>query len=242
MTGQHRPGNLWNARVLPVAPYAMRGVIWYQGESNSNPVERAKQYDYLFSTLIREWRTLWGEEFPFYWVQLADFREESAFEESSSWALVREAQTRTANTMPKTGQAVIIDLGEGKDIHPTEKEEVGRRLARWALSRDYGFTDLPARSPEFESWKQVDNKVFVDFKFTGDGLKTFDTNTVKGFVVRDSDGQWHVVDGRVYQKHSVVITVSPDVDITAVRYAWADNPICNLYSLDGLPVTPFRSD
>ena len=242
MTGQKRPGNLWNARVLPIAPYTMRGVIWYQGEANSHPSERAAQYHHLFSTLIREWRKLWGEEFPFYWVQLADFREESEFEEEHGWAFLREAQTRTMNTVPNTGQAVTIDLGEGKDIHPREKEEVGRRLARWALNRDYGFTDLPARSPEFESWTQEDSRVIVDFKYTGSGLKTFDTEAAKGFVVRRSDGHWQVVEGKVYRDHSILIELAPGIEITAVRYAWANNPIRNLYSQDGLPVTPFRSD
>ena len=242
MTGQHRPGNLWNARVLPIAPYTLRGVIWYQGEANSESPERATQYHHLFSTLIQEWRKLWGEDFPFYWVQLADFGEESAFDEKYSWAFLREAQTRTMNSVPNTGQAVIIDLGEGRDIHPLEKEEVGRRLARWALSRDYGFMDLPARSPEFEFWKQEDNKVIVDFKFTGGGLKPFDTESVKGFVVRRADGKWLVTEGKVYQDHSVLIEVAPDIEITAVRYAWANNPICNLYSKNGLPVTPFRTD
>lgn len=241
MTAQHRPGNLWNARVLPVVPYSIRGVIWYQGESNAN-TGRALQYRTLFPTLIREWRTAWDTEFPFYWVQLADFRNESAFSAEDSWPVLREAQTLTLQTVPQTGQAVIIDLGEGKDIHPRHKEEVGRRLARWALNRDYGFADLVCRSPEFSSFSQEGDRIVVKFDYTGSSLRAFDTKEVKGFAVKTEEGDWQLVGGRVTAKDTVEITLPTDVPVTALRYAWADNPVCNLFSKEGLPATPFRTD
>ncbi|MEX0326556.1 MAG: sialate O-acetylesterase [Puniceicoccaceae bacterium] len=242
MVCQHRPGNLWNARTLPVAPYTMRGVIWYQGEANGGTVDRATQYHHLFSTMIGEWRQLWGEEFPFYFVQLADYRKESVFAPNETWPLLRESQTRTMETVPNTGQAVIIDIGEGKDIHPQEKEEVGRRLARWALNKDYGYTGLAHRAPEFKAWTQDGETVVVDFNYTGEGLRAFETHSVKGFVVRSEDSHWHVVEGKVARKHSVELKLPMAMTVTAVRYAWANNPVCNLFSLDGLPVTPFRTD
>jgi sialate O-acetylesterase len=241
MTSQVRPGNLWNARLLPIAPVSMRGVIWYQGEGNRHTVERAKQYHHLFSTMITEWRRLWGEEFPFYFVQLADYLKESNFDPNETIPFVRESQTKTLHSVPNTGQAVIIDIGEGKDIHPQEKEEVGLRLARWALNKDYGFKNLAHRSPEFASWEQQGDTVVVKFKYTRDGLRAFDTHAVHGFVVRSDDGKWHVVEGKIRRMHKVDLNVT-GLKVTAVRYAWANNPVCNLFSEDGLPVTPFRTD
>jgi sialate O-acetylesterase len=239
MTGQHRPGNLWNARVLPVAPFSVRGVIWYQGESNAG---RAHEYQHLFSTLIHEWRTAWGAELPFYWVQLADFRAESVFSEEDTWPLLREAQTLTMHALPHTGQAVIIDVGEGRDIHPRQKETVARRLARWALNRDYGFSDLACRSPELASWRQQGDRVVLRFDHVGGGLRAFDTAEVTGFVVRTGNSGWQVVSGKVTDKDLVELELEDDEPVTAVRYAWADNPVRNLFSHEGLPVTPFRTD
>ena len=242
MIGQHRPGNLWNGRLLPIAPYTCRGVIWYQGEANAHSIERALQYEHLFSTLIREWRGLWQEDFPFYWVQLADFREESEFSENETWAYLRHSQTRVLNTVENTGQAVITDLGEGKDIHPRHKEEVGRRLARWALNRDYGYTGLSCRSPEVAGWVQEGSELVVSFNHTGSGLRVFDTNEVTGFAIRDANGQWRTVTGRVKGKDKVTLEVGADTEVQAVAYAWANNPIANLFTVEDLPVTPFRTD
>ncbi len=242
MIGQHRPANLWNARVLPIAPIAMRGTIWYQGESNASSIERAIQYEHLFSTLITEWRKLWNYNFPFYFVQLADFRDESLFGEEESWPYLRNSQTNVMQKMLSTGQAVITDIGENKDIHPKQKEEVGRRLARWALNRDYGYAELNYRSPEIAGWQQVDAKVVVDFDFTGSGLRPFDTSEIQGFAVKSSDGQWFAVEGMLEDERSVALTVPEGMKVEAVAYAWANNPICNLFTNEGLPVTPFRTD
>ncbi|MGC9452766.1 MAG: sialate O-acetylesterase [Oceanipulchritudo sp.] len=241
MYAQHRPGNLWNGRVLPIVPFTIRGTIWYQGENNANTA-RGGEYKTLFPTLIRAWRKAWNEEFPFYWVQLADFKEESSFSPDDNWPLLREAQTHTLNTVPATGQAVIIDLGEGRDIHPRQKEEVGRRLARWALNRDYGFTQLACRSPEFDSFSQEGDRLVVKFNYTGSGLRAFDTKAVKGFAVQTGDGEWISPEGRVVAEDTVELVLPEEVSATALRYAWADNPVCNLFSYEGLPATPFRTD
>ena len=239
MICQHRPANLWNARILPIAPYSIRGVIWYQGEANAS---RGEEYKTLFPTLIREWRQAWNSDFPFYFVQLADFREEKWFSTGDTWPYLREAQTYTLHNVPNTGQAVIIDIGEGKDIHPRQKEEVGRRLVRWALARDYGFADLAFRSPEYASHQQEGSKLLVKFNYTGSGLRALDTALVKGFVIRDTEGVWHETMGRVISETEVELELPAETTVTALRYAWADNPICNLFSYEGLPATPFRTD
>lgn len=238
MVGQHRPGNLWNARVLPLVPYAMRGVIWYQGESNSS---RWQQYRELFGTLIEEWRAAWGEELPFYWAQLADFREEAPFSETDTWPYLRETQTQVMKDLPRTGQAVIIDVGEGKDIHPRDKMTVGRRLARWALNKDYGYASVTDRSPELKSWRQEGDKAVLQFEHCGSGLRALETNTLEGFVVRRG-GAWSTVVGRVSEAEEVSLELGSTEPVEAIRYAWADNPPCNLFTSEGLPVTPFRTD
>jgi sialate O-acetylesterase len=238
MVGQHRPGNLWNARVLPVVPYAIRGVIWYQGESNSS---RWNQYRELFGTLIQEWRAAWGEEFPFYWAQLADFRTEAVFSETDTWPYLREAQTLVMEDLPQTGQAVLIDVGEGKDIHPRDKLTVGRRLARWALHKDYGFGSVFHRSPQLRAWRQEGDRVILEFAHTGTGLRALETNELVGFVVQRG-GQWSTVSGRISEVDQVTLQLQGTEPVEAVRYAWADNPPCNLFSMEGLPVTPFRTD
>ncbi|MEZ6092459.1 MAG: sialate O-acetylesterase, partial [Pirellulaceae bacterium] len=135
MTGQHRPGNLYCGVLNPIIGYGIRGAIWYQGESNAS---RAYQYRDLFPLMIKSWREEWKQgDFPFYWVQLADFKNEVQQPGDSDWAELREAQTMTMDRLPNTGEAVIIDIGEGRDIHPRNKQDVALRLARWALANEY---------------------------------------------------------------------------------------------------------
>src|SRR5262249_35142339 len=151
-----RPANLYHARVEPIMPYAIRGAIWYQGESNA---DRAYQYRDMFPLMISSWREDWKEgDFPFYWVQLADFKEEKPQPSESDWAELREAQTMTQDRLSHSGQAVIIDIGEGADIHPRNKLEVGRRLARLALANDYG-KNIVAKSPRYDSMQKQDGKI-----------------------------------------------------------------------------------
>ena len=238
LSGNQRPGNIFAGVLHPTIGYGIRGVIWYQGESNAS---RAQAYGDLFPFLIEHWRSEWEQgDFPFYWVQLADFRDEPDVPGESAWAELREAQTRTLS-LPNTGQAVIIDLGEGNNIHPRNKHDVAARLARWALARDYGY-DLNYRSPEFASGQGVDSRFKIDFDCFGSRLRTLDTDTVKGFAICGEDREWRWAEARLVDGNTVEVWHEAIPEPVAVRYAWSDNPEGNLFSEDGLPVTPFRTD
>lgn len=238
-TGNQRPANIYNGVLLPTIGYTMRGVIWYQGESNAS---RAYQYRDLFPLMIQTWRDQWGQgDFPFYWVQLADFRNETDQPAASDWAELREAQTMTMARLPQTGQAVIVDVGEGRDIHPRNKQIVANRLARWALAKDYGY-DIVHQSPTYSKVDFDGNQATVEFDHVGKGLYTFDVNEPIGFAIAGDDQVFHPASAKLSGKDKVVLG-SPEVaNPVAVRYAWADNPICNVQSRDGLPMTPFRTD
>lgn len=239
MVTQHRPGNLFQGRVEPIMPYAIRGVIWYQGESNAS---RAYQYRNLFPLMIQNWRDAWGQgDFPFYWVQLADFKDVVDGPSQSDWAELREAQTMTIDALPNTGQAVIIDLGEADDIHPRNKLEVGKRLARLALAHDYGI-EIPAHSPRYESLEIQDGKAIVTFGTDGGKLRTVDGRELKGFTIAGEDQQWHAAQAKLDGDQRVIVWSNQVASPVAVRYAWADNPVCNLFNTAGLPATPFRTD
>jgi sialate O-acetylesterase len=238
LTGNSRPGNIFAGIVHPTLGYGIKGVIWYQGESNAT---RAYEYATLFPFMIEQWRKEWGQgDFPFYWVQLADFKAEKALPGDSTWAELRETQTKTLG-LPNTGQAVIIDLGEGRDIHPRNKRDVASRLVRWALVRDYGMK-LPYRSPEYKGVKFNGEKAVVTIDCFGGALKAFDVVEARGFAVCGADRIWHWAKGTVLGADQVEVWSDEEANPVAVRYAWADNPVCNLYSADGLPVTPFRTD
>jgi sialate O-acetylesterase len=237
-SGNQRPGNIFAGVVHPTLGYGIKGVIWYQGESNA---ARAYEYRMLFPFLIEQWRKEWGQgDFPFYWAQLADHKPEKSTPGESEWAELREAQTKTLK-LPNTGQAVIIDIGEGKDIHPKNKADVAARLVRWALVKDYGMK-LPYRSPEFKSVAFNGNVAKVTLDCFGGSLRPFDVQEARGFVVCGADKVWHPATGKIVGGSEIEVT-SPEVaSPVAVRYAWADNPVCNLFSDAGLPVTPFRTD
>jgi sialate O-acetylesterase len=239
LAGNHRPANLYHARLGPVLGFAIRGAIWYQGESNAG---RAYQYRDMFPLMIQNWREDWGQgEFPFYWVQLADFMAEKPEPGDSAWAELREAQTMTQDRLPNTGQAVIIDIGEGADIHPRNKLEVGKRLARWALARNYG-RDIVCQSPRYESMTTEGDAIVLKFKDVGDGLRTVDSGEVKGFAIAGEDRKWVWAEAKITVPDQVTVRTFAVPKPVAVRYAWADNPVCNLYNKVGLPVTPFRTD
>ena len=238
LAGQQRAGNLFAGVLNPTIGYGIKGVVWYQGESNA---PTAHEYASLFPFLIEQWRKEWGQgDFPFYWVQLANYLAQKPVPGESTWAELRESQTKTMQ-LKNTGQAVIIDLGEGKDIHPKNKQDVAARLVRWALVKDYGMK-LPYRSPEFKKLTVDGNKATVTLDCFGSKLRPFGVDEVKGFAVCGSDKVWHWATGAVVGNNDVVVS-SPEVAAPiAVRYAWADNPVCNLYSAADLPVTPFRTD
>lgn len=238
LTGNARPGNIYNGKLFPTLPYGIKGVIWYQGESNAS---RAYEYLDLFPFMIEQWRKEWAQgDFPFYWVQLADFRPEMPTPGDSTWAELREAQTKTMR-LANTGQAVITDLGEARDIHPRNKQDVAARLVRWALVKDYGLT-FPYRSPELKSMQINGGKAVVTIDCFGSYLRPFDVEEARGFAICGEDKVWRWAKGKILGRDKVEVW-SDEVPVpVAVRYAWADNPVCNLFSNDGLPVTPFRTD
>ncbi len=239
MAGNHRPGNIYNGVLHPTIGYGIQGVIWYQGESNAS---RAYQYRDLFPLMINHWREEWGEgNFPFYYVQLADFLAETEQPEESAWAELREAQTMTMDLVENTGQAVIIDVGEGRDIHPRDKKTVADRLARWALGRDYG-KDIAYQSPTYRSMQKEGNRIVLTFDHSRSGLYSFDTADPVGFAIAGEDKNFVWAEAKIIDNNRVEVWSDSVSDPVAVRYAWANNPVCNLYSREGLPVTPFRTD
>ncbi|WP_133795203.1 sialate O-acetylesterase [Prosthecobacter fusiformis] len=239
LKGNARPGNIYNGVLLPTIGYGIKGVIWYQGETNAG---RGYEYSYLFPLMIEHWRQEWKQgDFPFYWVQLADFMGEVSTPEESSWAELRESQTKTQAAIKNGGQAVIIDLGDSNDIHPKNKRDVAERLARHALVNDYGFK-LPSRSPEYKSVAIEGSKAVVTLDNFGSSLRTVDVSEVKGFAICGEDRKWVWATAKIIGRDKVEVSAAEVAKPVAVRYAWANNPVCNLYSVDGLPVTPFRTD
>jgi sialate O-acetylesterase len=238
LSGNSRPGNIFAGVVHPTLGYGIKGVIWYQGESNAGT---AYEHATLFPFLIEQWRKEWGQgDFSFYWVQLADFKAEKTSPGESDWAELRETQTKTMK-LPNTGQAVIIDLGEARDIHPRNKYEVASRLVRWALVKDYGLT-FPYRSPELKMAMFNERSATVTLDCFGSSLRAFDVLDVRGFAICGADKVWHWATAKIVAPNRVEVTSDKVSSPIAVRYAWADNPVCNLYSAEGLPVTPFRTD
>ncbi len=239
MAGNHRPANIYNGVLKSHLGYGIRGAIWYQGESNAG---RAYQYRELFPLMISNWRQEWGQgDFPFYWVQLADFQAEQPEPAESSWAELREAQTMTMSKLAYTGEAVIIDIGEGKDIHPKNKVDVGRRLARWALANEYGVA-VPFHSPQYKSMEKQDGKAVLTFDHVDGGWRPFDVNNPRGFAIAGDDKKFVWADAKLLPDGRIEISSSAVADPASVRYAWADNPVCNMFSAAGLPLTPFRTD
>jgi sialate O-acetylesterase len=239
LRGNARPGNIYNGVLLPTIGYGIKGSIWYQGESNAG---RAYEYASLFPLMISHWREEWKQgDFPFYWVQLADYQAEKPEPGDSAWAELRESQTKTQSAIKNGGQAVIIDLGEANDIHPKNKRDVAERLARLALVNDYGFK-LPSRSPEFKSIAITGNKALVTLDTFGGSLRTVDVNEVKGLAICGEDKKWVWATGKIVGNDKLEVSAASVAKPIAVRYAWSDNPVANLFSKDGLPVTPFRSD
>lgn len=240
MTGNSRPGNIYNGVLKSHLGYGIKGAIWYQGESNAG---RAYQYRDLFPLMIQTWRKEWNQDnFPFYWVQLADFYPEKPQPDDSSWAELREAQTMTMARLPRTGEAVIIDIGEGKDIHPKNKVDVARRLARWALAKDYNVS-VPYHSPQYKSVEWKGNKMILSFNYVDGGWRPFDVNEPRGFSIAGEDGKFVWANAAIRKEDNTVEVWADSVPApVSVRYGWADNPIVNMYNNAGLPLTPFRTD
>ncbi|MBN2105516.1 beta galactosidase jelly roll domain-containing protein [bacterium] len=233
------PSLLFNGMVHPIIPYAMQGVIWYQGENNAG---RAYQYRVLFPLMIRDWREQWNEDFPFLFVQLANYMAPSDTPAGSDWAELREAQLMALDEK-NTAMAVTIDIGEAGDIHPRNKQDVGHRLALAARKIVYG-EDVVYSGPVYESMKTKKDAVQIQFKHAGSGLAVKDRyGYLKGFTIAGQDSVFHWAKAEITGKDNVRVW-HPDIKMPiSVRYGWAANPHdVNLYNKEGLPASPFRTD
>ncbi|MDB5002518.1 MAG: 9-O-acetylesterase [Mucilaginibacter sp.] len=231
----NRPTLIYNAMINPILPYTIKGVIWYQGESNA---DRATQYRWLFPLLINDWRQNWGEgNFPFYFAQIANY---AATDQppAADWPALRQAQLSTLS-IPNTGMAVTIDIGDANRIHPQNKQETGRRLALIARAKTYG-EKIPYSGPIYKSQVINGNKIELEFTHTDNGLIA-KGDTLKGFTIAGSDKKFHPA-WAIISGNKVVVNSGDVANPVAVRYAWANNPSCNLYNGANLPASPFRTD
>lgn len=234
------PTLLFNGMLNPIIPYGIKGAIWYQGESNA---DRAKQYQRVFPEMINDWRTHWNQkELSFYFVSLANFMEPTKQPSESAWAELREAQTMTL-ALPKTGMALAIDLGLADNIHPTNKQDVGKRLALSALKTTYG-EDIVYSGPMYQSVKFDGNKATVSFTETGSGLVSKNKyGYVNCFSIAGADHKFVWAKATITGNNTVVVSSDEVENPVAVRFAWANNPDdLNLYNKEGLPTNPFRTD
>lgn len=232
---QDQPAALYNGMIAPLLPYPIKGAIWYQGESNAS---RAQQYATLFPNLIKDWRKQWGgDDFPFLFVQLANFNSGGPVDQ---WAYLREAQNK-ALELANTGMAVTIDIGNPDDIHPRNKQDVGARLAQAAQAVAYGDASV-FTGPMYESMRVAGDSVVVTFKEVGSGLMKLPDEEVMGFTIAEEGKPFVEAIAKIVGPNEVSV-YAPEVNQPmAVRYGWASNPTVNLYSEDGLPVSPFRTD
>ena len=251
------PTVLYNAMIRPLAPFAIKGAIWYQGESNA---QKAYRYRDLMPSMILDWRALWGYDFPFYITQLAGYKKVAGVPGDDDWAELREAQEMATEMLDRCGMACIIDLGEAEDIHPVRKREVGERLARLALANDYGRR-LVTTGPRYESFRIAGRSIVVRFTDVAGGLRVIpsgdfagdrygsrgekvekaESGVLSGFQIAGPDRVWHWADARI-EGDTVVVSSADVPHPVAVRYAWSANPVCNLFNAEGLPAWPFRTD
>lgn len=229
---------IYNAMIAPLVPYAIRGALWYQGESNAG---RAYEYRHSFPLMIEDWRKRWGEDFPFYFVQLSSYGDAQNSNQGSPWAELREAQTLTLR-LPNTGMAVTTDIGDPHDIHPRNKQDVGKRLAANALKFVYGQNVLHS-GPMFESVRFENDRAVLSFKYVGGGLTVKDKyGYLKGFEVAGPDRVFHYAKADI-EGDRVVLRHPKGQKPASVRYAWADAPEdANLFNAEGFPACPFRTD
>ena len=235
------PTLLWNAMIHPVTPFPIAGVLWYQGESNASTPEDAAAYRDLFPAMIQGWRQAWGrDDLPFYWVQLANFMTPPAHaEDTGTWPLLRESQS-AALALSRTAEALAIDVGEADDIHPRDKQTVGRRLARAARRDVYGEHGLAVSGPRYRDHTVRGDEVVLAFEHAH-GLATRDGAPPAGFALRGADGPWVWADARI-DRETVIVWSDAVRQPVAVRYAWANNPDrAALVNGAGLPASPFRA-
>ncbi|MBN2092824.1 sialate O-acetylesterase [candidate division KSB1 bacterium] len=234
-----KPMGLFNAMIAPLLNYPIKGVIWYQGESNAG---RPIEYRTLFPALIQDWRNHWqiGDS-PFLFVQLPNFMEAKAQPSESNWALLREAQLKTLS-VPNTAMAVAIDIGEWNDVHPLNKKDVGKRLALAAQRIAYNNKQVVYSGPMYKSMKIDGNKIILTFTNIGSGLAAKGGQELKGFAISGVDKKFIWAQAKI-DGDKIIVWSDKIVNPVAVRYAWADNPEgANLYNIEGLPASPFRTD
>lgn len=233
----YSPTGLYNGMILPIVPYGIRGAIWYQGESNA---WRAYQYRTLLPAMIKNWRQTWNQgDFPFLLVQLANWKAVEPEPKENDWAELREAQLMTLS-VPNTGMAVTTDIGDANNIHPTNKQDVGKRLALWALAKTYK-KDVVYSGPLYKYMEIEGNKAILHFDHVGGGLVAKGGEPLKGFAIASQDKKFVWGDAKI-EGDTVVVSSDKVAEPAAVRYAWAINPICNLYNKEELPASPFRTD
>jgi sialate O-acetylesterase len=240
ISAQDQPAALFNGMIAPFTRCGIRGVLWYQGESNADHPEG---YEKLLSNLIADWRNHWGlGDVPFLIAQLPNYMDVDYLPAESNWALIREAEMKSARTVPNTGLGINIDLGEWNDIHPGNKQPVGERLALQAMRISYGDHDLVASGPVFRAQEIKDGKIILSFDDVGGGLVSSNGEPLAHFAIAGADKhfQWATA---VIKGDQVVVSRGDVPDPRYVRYAWADNPdFANLANRDGLPAAPFRTD
>jgi sialate O-acetylesterase len=236
-----QPTTIWNGMIHPFVGLSVRGVIWYQGESNAGKLEKAAEYGDFFALKIQDWREQWGDDFRYLWVQLANYKKPVTEPGTNDpWAVLQNHQRLTL-ALPKTGMVVANDIGEADDIHPMNKTDVGDRLARWALADEYG-RDIVKSGPLLRDHEIKDGRVHLQFYHICNGLKIRDGEALQHFEIRDEEGKWHwaqaVIDG------DAVVVSHPEVSRpTAARYAWAANPAtANLVNSEGLPASLFTTE
>ncbi len=234
---QYVPTTLYNAMIAPLIPYGIKGAIWYQGESNA---DRSFEYGTLFPDMIRGWRAKWGCDFPFLFVQLANFMHDKPTPSDYEWAELREAQTK-ALQLPNTAMALAIDIGNPDDIHPKNKQDVGKRLVLSALKVAYN-KEVVFSGPQFKSLEIKGNEIIISFTNLGSGLELRDAyGYAKGFAIAGTDQKYVWAKG--YQKDNTIVLYNDEIQSpVSVRYDWSNNPDGNIYNKEGLPLLPFRTD
>ncbi len=221
---------MFNGKISPLIPYAIRGAIWYQGEANT--VEyKAPHYQAQLTLLAQDWRTRWNDEFPFAWVQLPNYTRAG-----EGWPIVREQMMNALGTIPNSGMAITLDIGEAKNIHPANKQEVGRRLALWALGEVYHKEVADTSGPLIDKATVKDGTFVLTFKHAK-GLTA--KGDLTGFEVAGADGRWQAADAKI-EGETVVVSSKEVAEPKQVRYAWKDNPTATLFNDAGIPASPFR--
>lgn len=234
---QHRASHLFNGMVAPLIPYGIRGAIWYQGESN---VGRAEQYASLFPTMIADWRSRWGQgDFPFYFVQLAPFRYGN--HDPELLAELWDAQLKTLRSVANTGMVVTTDIATTDNIHPPNKQDVGKRLALWALAHVYGRDDVVCSGPIYKSHEVVGDKIRIEFDHVGGGLKARGGGELTHFTIAGENQEFVPAEAEIVAD-AIVVSSDEVKSPVAVRFAWNDTAQPNLVNESGLPASPFRTD